>query len=389
MLPSRRPRPVTDVADLVGAGSRVAFGDGAGAPIEVAAALTASAASVGEVQLLTGWCLRSLAAIDPSAFAGVTTLMGGYAVRAMVDSGQATYLPLRFGTLGSRLRTVLRPDVLVAAVVRRGSAHYFGSEVSWQRLAVQAGARVLALERPGSGADAGPPLPADQVTVIGTSDVGPETFRWTDPNDVHRAIGGRVGALVPAGARVQLAPGALGVAVADALQQPVHIDTGVLTDAVMSLDSRGLLLEEPVAPYALGTDELYAWLDGRHCLHGVEVSHSAGRLAEGPPLFAINTGLEIDRDGQVNVESLGGSAVAGVGGQPDYAAAAAASPDGLSILAMPTRHGRASTLVDQLSAPVSTPSHDIDVVVTENGLADLRGLGRAARRQAISALWEG
>lgn len=138
---------MNDVAVLIGAGSRVAFGDGAGAPIELADALTKAAKRVGGVELLTGWCLRSLAGIDPAVFAGITTLMGGYAVRAMVDRGQATYLPVRFGTLGSRLHTVQRPDVLVAAVVRRRSALYFGTEVSWQRLAVQAGARVLALVR--------------------------------------------------------------------------------------------------------------------------------------------------------------------------------------------------------------------------------------------------
>jgi acyl-CoA hydrolase len=49
--------------------------------------------------------------------------------------------------------------------------------------------------------------------------------------------------------------------------------------------------------------------------------------------------------------------------------------------------GKHPTLVDTLSAPVSTASHDVDVVVTENGSADLRGLGRFERRRAIERLW--
>ena len=57
------------------------------------------------------------------------------------------------------------------------------------------------------------------------------------------------------------------------------------------------------------------------------------------------------------------------------------------MIALPTSRGRHCTLVEQLSAPVSTPSHDIDVVVTEQGAADLRGLDRRERRIGSQALW--
>jgi acyl-CoA hydrolase len=80
--------------------------------------------------------------------------------------------------------------------------------------------------------------------------------------------------------------------------------------------------------------------------------------------------------------------VAGIGGQPDYAAAAARSVGGLSIVAVPTQRGLHRTLVERLGAPASTPGHDVDVVVTELGVADLRGLTRSERRAAIAAVWE-
>jgi acyl-CoA hydrolase len=57
------------------------------------------------------------------------------------------------------------------------------------------------------------------------------------------------------------------------------------------------------------------------------------------------------------------------------------------VLAVPTEHGGRSTLVERLSAPASTASHEVDVVVTENGVADLRGRSRAERRTAIGSLW--
>jgi acyl-CoA hydrolase len=104
----------------------------------------------------------------------------------------------------------------------------------------------------------------------------------------------------------------------------------------------------------------------------VEVTHDRARLGAGPPLVAITEALQLDRDGQV-VATAGG-----IGG----------SAAGLSVVAAPTTRDRRSTLVDRLAAPATLPAHEVDVVVTERGAADLRGQGRAERRRAIEALWE-
>ena len=103
----------------------------------------------------------------------------------------------------------------------------------------------------------------------------------------------------------------------------------------------------------------------------------------------MNTAVEIDLDGQVNVEGTAASVLGGIGGHPDYAAAAARSAGGLSIVAVTSVHQGRPTLVSRLSRPVSTPAHDVDVVVTERGLADLRGLSRPERRRALERLWDG
>jgi acyl-CoA hydrolase len=123
-------------------------------------------------------------------------------------------------------------------------------------------------------------------------------------------------------------------------------------------------------------------------LHPVEHTHDPGRLSAAP-LFAVNTAVEIDVDGQVNVEGTAVSVFGGIGGHADYAQAAARSAGGLSIIAVPTMHRGRPTLVTRLSRPVSTPAHDVDVVVTERGSAYLRGLSRPERRVALSELWGG
>jgi acyl-CoA hydrolase len=191
--------------------------------------------------------------------------------------------------------------------------------------------------------------------------------------------------LVAESARLQVGPGPVATALLAELKVPVRIDTGMLPEAVADLARRGLLRGDPVATYLAGGPRLYDWADGRGILHPVEYTHDLGRLS-GEPLFAVNTAVGIDLDGQVNVEGTARAVLGGIGGHPDYAAAAARSVGGLSIIALPSRHRGRPTLVPSLSRPVSTPAHDVDMVVTERGAADLRGLSRPERRAALRDL---
>lgn len=376
---------------LVVPGSTVAVSDGAGMPRgAVLKELSLVASRAGGVRLLLGWCTAAPDGLDFGAFAEVRTIMGGYGLRTPINAGEVRYVPARFGTVPGLLREVFRPDVLVAPVAAGPDGYRFTTEVAWMPAAVAAGAIVAGIRCPdGSSSAAGHALPRERVVVLDVPYEGPAAITWPEPSAEQRAIAERVARLIPAGARLQVAPGGLASALPEALRTPVHIDTGVLTPAVMELERRGLLLGTPMSPYVVGTPELYAWAAGRPLLHPIEVTHDPVRLAADPPLVAVNTALQIDRDGQVNVESVRGANVAGIGGQPDYAFAAARSIGGLSVLAIPTGHRGKPTITDALDAPAATPAHDVDVVVTETGIADLRGLDRAERRAALTRLWDG
>lgn len=377
------------LGDLVTPGCRVAVADGFGMPVAAMAELANAARAAGDVRLLLGWCPAALDGFDPSAFADVRTVMAGYGMRRWVDSGAVHYLPVRLQTVLKLLRGPLRPDVLVASVGRGPRGWNFTTEVAWMRAAVEAGAIVAAIERPNHPVcDGGAPIPQAQLHIVGSDPSAPIPSVWAPPGDVHRAIGEFIAPYIEAGSRLQFGPGPLSAGILESLRVPVRIDSGVITDAVLLLDQKGQLLDTPIAPYLGGSEALYAWARGKSLVHGLEVTHNQARLGSGTPLVTINTALEVDLDGQINVEAVNGSAIAGIGGQPDYAfAGASALSGGLSILAVTTRSGKHSTLVERLSAPVSTPSHDIDVVVTEKGAADLRGLDRRERREAITALW--
>lgn len=374
----------------------VAIGDGVGAVRtldwgdEVCAVLSAVARDVGSVRLVLGWLPAPLDGIEPAAFAEVVALMPGWGVRNVLRSSTARFVPTRLSATPALLSGALRPDVLITRVVQREGRLYFGTEVSWQRELVDAGIPVLGVvDSNAPWADAGPPLDPDVVQVAGHSDDGPIRLPQTDPDPVHEALADAVLRFVPQGARLQYGPGQLGTALLSRARQPLCIDTGVLTDAVVDLDRRGLLADTPSATYLLGSDTLYEWADGRPILRGIDYTHDLTRLSHGAPLIAVNTAIEIDPYGQVNVEGVGDKVVGGIGGHPDYCAAAAMSRGGLSIIAVPSSFGVSgrSPLVERLSRPASTPACDVEVIVTEFGHADLRGADWTQRHRLITQLF--
>ncbi|HYT39909.1 MAG TPA: acetyl-CoA hydrolase/transferase C-terminal domain-containing protein, partial [Acidimicrobiia bacterium] len=202
----------------------------------------------------------------------------------------------------------------------------------------------------------------------------------------EEAIGATVAGLIPPGATLEVGVGTIGDAVLAHLGVGVRIRSGLVTDAVVGLDRRGLLLDRAEATYAWGGDDLAALsAAGRLRLIPSDQSHDVERLAAFEQFTAVNSALEVGLDGAVNVEVLGGRPVAGIGGHGDFCAAAARSAGGLSIVALPaTRRGR-STIVPAVEH-VSTPGADVHVLVTEHGVADLRGIDDGERRRRLAAV---
>ena len=378
------------MAILVRPGMRVALGDGPGSPVTALDALTQVAAERGDISLLLGWTPRPVSENALAGFAEVRALMSGWGLRRSIDAGTTLSVPCRMSAIPSLLGGPLRPDLLVTTLVRRNGSLYFGTEASWMRRLVEAGLPVAAVVSTAAPcADAGAPLPEAAITVVCETDERPFDVVPQPPGEVEQAIAAHVVRLIPAGARVQVGPGRLGAAILGAIETPVEVDSGLLPDAVVDLDERGLLLATPVATYLAGSRRLYDWADGRPILQPVEWTHDPGRLGSGSPFIALNTALEIDLQGQVNAEAIGGSTVGGIGGHPDFAGAATRSRRGLSVIALASSHAGTPTLVSRLSRPVTTASHDVDIVVTERGVADLRGLSRPERTAALWRLWDG
>lgn len=362
----------------------VAYADGADAPRSSPEAVLGG--NVESPHLLLGWMPEDRPWLHSSDLRG-WTIMAGYALGSAIDDGRLRYLPIRLSAVPRLLRDSFVPDVAVVTAVRRGDDLVFGSSVGWGPALVRT-ARSLIVEIDEEGADlGGPPITGPIAATVSRPPSTVTVPLPRRPDDLDREVGRHVASMLPGEATLQVGPGGIADAVLDSLEQPVRIASGLVSDAVAALEDRGLLVGRAEAAYAWGGAPLRRLADaGKLVLLPIEQTHDLTAISARERFVACNTALEVGLDGSVNVEVVGGRRIAGIGGHADFAAAAARSPGGMSIIALrsTTKRGR-STIVAQVPV-VSTPRCDVDLVVTEHGVADLRGVDDAERSDRLIAI---
>jgi acyl-CoA hydrolase len=216
------------------------------------------------------------------------------------------------------------------------------------------------------------------------------------PDD--EAIAAFVAERIPDGATIQLGIGAIPTAVASALVDHRHlgIHTELLSTPVVDLVEQGAVTGlrkqtyrgRIVATFALGTQRLYDFCDRNDTVQFLAVDRVADpRLIGREPHFvSVNATLEVDLLGQCASESLGSRFWSGSGGQADFARGAQYSEggEGFVVLHSTTREG-ATRIVPQLrqGAVVTTLKNTVDNVVTEHGVAELRGCTIEQRARSL------
>jgi acyl-CoA hydrolase len=258
--------------------------------------------------------------------------------------------------------------------------------VGWSHTAARLARRGVVVDvRPDLPAYDAPPIPGEVLAVVEGPPVA-ATPVGRPPSDAETAIGATVASLIPPGATLEFGIGTICDAATAVLDVGIRIRSGLVTDNLVDLERRGVLLDRPEAAYAWGGDDLAALsAGGRLRLVPSDLSHDIDRLAGFDQFTAVNSALEVGLDGSVNVEVVGGRPVAGIGGHADFCRAAARSDGGLSIIALTaTRRGRCAIV--PAVEKISTPGTDVHLVVTEYGVADLRGIDEAERRQRLIAV---
>jgi acyl-CoA hydrolase len=375
----------SDVLSVLGSSRRLVVADGAGAPFGALSSLF----EVFTGEVFVGWCLgRGLESIEISATRPIRSFMGGNGARHLVTSPHFSYVPVRFSHLPRALATWLRPYTLLLSAAPQNGRWALTTEAGWIPAAVENADQIIVVPNEWlPRTTVLPPFNLTGAVVTEPSTTRPDRFTVDFIDDASRRIGEIVASLIPDDAAIQYGPGPIGAATLGALRRPARIRSGIVSDAVLEGVRSGTIIGTPCGSYAVGSDSFYDDIAERGWVDRVEVTHNHASLAT-DTFVAVNTALEIDLSGQVNVETIKGSIVAGLGGHADFAFAASSSRKGLSIVALPSRRGNNSTLVEQLDKHVTTQRSDIDMFVNEHGYVDVRGLSDEEKRRALFRLWD-
>jgi len=239
------------------------------------------------------------------------------------------------------------------------------------------------------------PVSAIDLFVESASDL--REIPQAAPDEVELAIAKNVAGLIEDGAVLQVGIGSLPDCVLGQLHHLKHLGlhSGIITDAAVPLIERGIIDNTlkthmpgvSVTTMAGGTRRLYDFLDANPSVQFLrcDVTHDRKLLATISRLTAINSALQADLFGNVNAEAVSGRRISLPGGQPDFAAGASAAPGGMSIVAIRSAVKSTSSIVARFDAqtPVTSEAGCIDYLVTEYGIAKIRGMAPAQRARDI------
>jgi len=216
------------------------------------------------------------------------------------------------------------------------------------------------------------------------------------PDD--RKIGQFIADQIPDGACLQIGVGGIPNAVLDALHGHKHLGlhTEAITDGVLPLIREGIidnsqktiLPGKSVGSLVLGSRALYDHIDGNpdFVIKDVAWTNDPRNICQNRKAMAINSAVEVDLTGQICADSIGNTIISGVGGQHDFMYGASLSEGGKCFIALPSRTAKGrSKIVPQLApgAGVVTTRFQAQYIVTEWGIAYLRGKTTAARAKAL------
>jgi acyl-CoA hydrolase len=246
-------------------------------------------------------------------------------------------------------------------------------------------------------------LPLAAIDVLVEASGQPFALEDPVPDEVDVAIAQHALRYVADGATLQTGIGTIPNIVASELAAGAlggfGIHSEMFTDGLMRLHlagkvtnaHKGIFAGVSVTTFALGTADLYRWLDGNEevAFLDVEAVNDPTVIGRNAKLVSINGALSVDLYGQVVADSIGGRQISGVGGHEDFVAGAELHLDAHALICLRStaevggqRISRIAGLLSEGSV-VSTPRHHTGVVVTEFGAAELMGLTVRERAHAL------
>ncbi len=402
----QRRTSAADAMRLVRNGDSIIVPTGVGEPPSLLEALSEQRLSFRDVKVAQILAIRKYGYIDPETRDHVrhVALFYGAASRAGGQDGWIDFIPNCFSEIPQLIeRGFMAADVVFAMASPMDPHGYFSISLGTDyTMAAIAKARAVVLE-------VNPHVPfaygnchvhisqvaalvesTEPIVEVGLPRIGP----------VQEAIGKYVADLIDDGSTLQIGYGGIPDAVVMQLsaKRDLGIHTEMIGDGIMTLVESGAVTNrrknylpgKMVATFALGSSRLYRFMDRNPGLemHPVDFTNAPCLAGLNDNLVAINATLQIDLLGQCGSESLGPAPYSGTGGQSDFVRAANRSRGGKAFIVLPStaKDGAISRIVPTLTpgTHVSTSKNDINYVVTEHGVAQLRG--KSAKQRALELI---
>ena len=335
---------------------------------------------------------------------GVSGCSSGGARKA-VNGGYADFIPSYYRDIPGLIRSFYEYDAFCVSVSPMDKHGYFSlaTTSSYSQAMLSKAKRVFVeVNRYQPRAVCGLQIHISQVDAIVEHDAPLPELPPVKLDEVSVTIGNLIAEQIPAGACIQLGIGAIPDATGMALKtkHDLGIHTEMFTDSMVELIACGAVNNskkqihpgKSVTTFAYGSKRIYDYIDDNPAIEILPVDYvnDPNVICRNDNMISINAALEVDLWGQVCAESVGTKHMSGSGGQIDYVRGACQSRGGKSFIAFSsTAKGGTISKIKPILTPgavCTTSKNDVDYIVTEYGLAHLRGHSLAERAKQLIAI---
>lgn len=333
------------------------------------------------------------------------TWFSGGGLREAANEGRAEIVPCYYQDVPQLFEQYVDIDAIYLHVSQMDKHGYFSMPLagSASEVLIRKAKRIyLQVNRNLPRSLYSPLIHIGQVTNLCEIDDALPIMPSAKMDSVSETIGNIIANEIPNGATLQLGVGAVPEVVGFALKDKKNlgIHTELFTDSMIELIECGAVTNEKkpiykgktVATLAFGSQRMYDFIDDNKAfvLLPVNEVNNPAVIAKHPDFMSVNGALEVDFFGQVCAESIGTRHVSGTGGQVDYVRGATQSQGGKSFIAFPStaKGGTVSRIKPTLTegSIVTTSKNDVDHIVTEYGVAKLRGKSVTERTRALISI---
>ena len=392
------------IAKGVKSGDRVVTAHACGEPPTLVEALVGAAPNLKNVEVI------HMLAMGPAKYAapeyeGIfrhNALFVGAGVRKAIAEGRADYTPCFFSEIPLLFRDKILPaDAALIQVSEPDEDGYcsYGLSADYTMDAAEQAPVVIAQVNSFYPRTGGVKIHLDDITYLVPKDEPIIELKPPTIGEIEEKIGANVAKLIEDGDTLQLGIGAIPDAVLLFLKhkKDLGIHSEMFSDGVVELAEAGVITNAKktlhpgkfIATFLMGSERLYNFVNNNPDveLYPATYTNDPYIIGQNDNMVSINSALQVDFMGQVNAEVIGGNQFSGIGGQLDFIRGARRSKNGRSIIALPSTAsgGKLSRIVSELDrgSAVSTTRNDIHCVVTEYGIANLRGKSLRQRAEAL------